>query len=412
MTNFLARRLVIFVTVISTLLGLLVVTPPAFKEPSQAAQPPAPRYIFIFLADGGGIAHMELARLYSEEILHERLIIPSKIMKEGFIGFLTTHSADSLVTDSAAAATAMASGCKAKNGTLGICADGAVAESVMKLAKDKGMRTGLVTNSAIYDASPAAFAVHVSSREDYRSIVEQYLNFAPDLMLGGGRDQFLLAAHQGERSKDKRDFIALFKEKGYAYVSTKKELADVKGTKVLGLFSAQEMPFELRRDKTREPSLYEMTEATIRILQRDNPAGFVAFIEDEVIDTAAHQGDAASVVHDFIEFDRAVRAAYDFYGERRDETLLLVTSDHETGGLAVVWKNRLAKFFALGDPLSELVGRERAQDVQIFWGTSGHSNQPVPVIALGVGAERFRGYQDNTDFAKNLFALLRNRDPL
>lgn len=402
MTNLLPRKLVSFLSVITIILGLLAVFQSSFKEQSQAAQLPAPKYIFIFLADGAGIAHLELADIYSEQTRKKGLLIADTIMKEGFVGFLTTHSADSLVTDSAAAATALASGCKAKNGMLGICADGRVPKTVMESAKEKGMRIGLATNAAIYDASPAAFVCHVAKRKEYRSIVEQYLKLAPDLLLGGGRDQFL---HQDRRDQG-GDLLARFKAKGYAYVSTKKELAEVKTARVLGLFSSHEMSFELQRDKNNEPSVYDMTEAAIRILLKENPRGFVAFIENENIDTAAHQGNAAAVVHDFIEFDRAVGLAYDFYKERPTETLLLIASDHETGGLALMSKKRGLNILGSDDSLSGLIGQERAQGVQISWGTPEHTAQPVPVIALGVGAERFRGYQDNTDFARHLFALL------
>ncbi len=406
MTKLSPKRLVTFLFIITIVLTLLAVFQSSLKEQPQAAQTPTPKYIFVFLADGAGITHLELARTYSKELLHEGLTISEKIMKEGFVGFLTTHSADSLVTDSAAAATALAGGCKTKNWTVGICADGRIPKTVMELARQKGMRIGLVTNAAIYDASPAAFVSHVSNRKQYRSIVEQYLEFGPDLMLGGGHDQFLLPGPKGSSTKEHRNFISLFKEKGYAYVSTKRELADVKNPKVLGLFSLKEMSFEIRRDIISEPSLYDMTEAAIRILQRRNTTGFVVLIENENIDTAAHQNDALSVVYDFLEFDRAVGLAYDFYKDHPTETLLLITSDHETGGLAINWKKKEPNITASDDTLSKLVGRDRAQGVEISWSTTGHTHQPVPVSALGVGAERFRGYQDNTDFAKHLFALL------
>jgi alkaline phosphatase len=388
--------------IVTILLGLGLF-PQSFGNPSaRAASLPVPKYIFIFLADGAGITHLELARAYSEHTRGEGLAISDRIMKEGFVGFLTTHSADSLVTDSAAAATALASACKTKNGTVGICQDGTVPKTIMELAKKRGMRIGLVTNAAIYDASPAAFASHVPQRKRYRSIISQYLKLAPDLLLGGGRDQFL---HQ-DHSSPGGNLLARFKENGYVYVSTKKALADVKASRVLGLFTPREMSFELRRDKNDEPSVYDMTEAAIRVLQKDNPKGFVAFIENENIDTAAHRADAVSLVHDFIEFDRAVGLAYKFYRGHPTETLLLVTSDHETGGLALIRKKGVLSLSASDESLSELVGPERARGVEISWNTSGHTNQPVSVTALGVGAERFRGYQDNTDFARHLFGLL------
>src|SRR5438876_11101257 len=152
-----------------------------FTAHARAAQAPAPKYIFLFLADGAGIPHMEITRQYNRVVHNEGLVITDKIMKEGSLGLITTHAADSLSTDSAAAATALASGCKAKLGAIGMCADGTVPKTALEIAKGKGMRVGLVTNATVYDASPAAFVSHVPSRRDYAMIVNRYLEFEPYL---------------------------------------------------------------------------------------------------------------------------------------------------------------------------------------------------------------------------------------
>ena len=157
----------------------------------NTAQAQPPKYIFIFLADGAGVSHLETTRMYNRVIHNEGLTITDKIIKEGSLGLMTTHPADSLTTDSAAAATAMASGCKAKVGSVGSCDNGSIPKTVLEVAKEKGFRVGLVTNSMIYDASPAAFAGHVPDRKLYATIVDQYLKLEPDLLVGGGRDYFL-----------------------------------------------------------------------------------------------------------------------------------------------------------------------------------------------------------------------------
>src|SRR5688572_27439285 len=132
-----------------------------FSSPSLSQTTSAvsrtPKYVFLFLSDGAGMAHLEIARQYSRQIHNEGFVIVDKIMKEGSVGVMTTHAANALSTDSAAAATALAGGCKAKVGALGVCADGTPAISAMELARRRSMRLGLVTNSTIYDASPAAF---------------------------------------------------------------------------------------------------------------------------------------------------------------------------------------------------------------------------------------------------------------
>ena len=467
-------KLLTLLTIATLSLGLYLLGRVPSGNQSEAAQAPAPKYIFIFLADGAGNTHLEITRLYNRHIHNEGLIISDKIMREGTLGLLTTHSADSLSSDSAAAATALASGCKAKNGSVGTCEDGTIRKTVLEVAKEKGMRIGLVTNSTIYDASPAAFAGHVPDRRLYSPIIDQYLNLVPDLLMGGGRDWFLPKSEPGSRRKDETDMIALFRKQGYAYALNKKELKEVKGSKVLGLFSLRDMSFEIDRDKEVEPSVSDMTQAAIRILQEGNQRGFVVFIENEHIDSAGHLTDIASVIHDFREFDRAVGLAYEFYKKHPRETLILVTSDHETGGLGftlalkdlnytgspkrlVATNQDLKKIqsipisikkaveilgpkptedaidrlmtdyfkgFVMAPDLKEMILKKRPHDrnlfypvanclgmmiannIQAYWGSAAHTNQPVFVAALGVGAEKFRGYQDNTDFAKHLFALL------
>jgi len=453
-------------------------TTPWLLRPIPAAQSAAPKYIFLFLADGGGIPHIEITRQYNRLIHNEGLVITDKIIKEGVLGLMTTHAADSLSTDSAAAATAMASGCKAKIGALGICADGTTPKTAMEIAKEKGMRVGLVTNSTVYDASPAAFVCHLPNRRDYTEILNTYhLKMAPDLLMGGGREQFLPKGQPGSRREDNLDLIASFIAQGYQYASNKEELDRVKKGKALALFSLQEMSFELDRDKKTEPSIYDMTRAAIRLLHDDN-RGFFVFIENENIDTAGHLTDIAALIRDYREFDRAVGLAYEFYRKYPRETLIIVTSDHETGGLgftsalkdlssikggnqvaatvddlkkiqsislslrkaaamlgphptaaaldrlmtdyfpgftlapdirdAIIRQQPLSRTLYL-DRTANALGMMVANNTQAYWQTSSHTNQPVLVAALGVGAERFRGYLDNADFGKTLKALLEDK---
>jgi alkaline phosphatase len=446
------------------------------QTPSVSSR--TPKYIFLFLADGAGITHLEIARQYSRQIHNEGFIIVDKIIKEGTVGVMTTHAADSLSTDSAAAATALAGGCKANIGALGVCADGTVPVSAMELARQRGMKLALVTNSTVYDASPAAFVCHVPNRRDYATIVARYLDLEPDVVLGGGKDQFLPKSHPGSRRGDELDMVGAFEKKGYRHVTSKAELDKTARGKVLGLFSLRDMSFEIDRDKNNEPSVYDMTRAAIRVLNNENTRGFFAFIETENIDSAGHLSDVASVIHDYREFDRAVGLAYDFYRKYPRETLIIVTSDHETGGLgftlalkditstpriqvagtgedlkkiqtigislqkasqilgrsptgdavdklmhehfhgftlapefreAIVKRQPISRTLFL-DPTAQALGAMIANNTQVYWQTSAHTNQPVMVAALGVGAERFKGYYDNAEFGKNLKALIEGKN--
>ena len=460
---------------LQTILFLLLLSPSAWAQPRTDA---VPKYVFFFLSDGGGMAHLEIAHQYNRYIRNEGFVIVDKIMKEGHVGVMTTHAADSLSTDSAAAATALAGGCKANIGALGMCADGTIPMSAMELARRRGMRLGLVTNAPVYDASPAAFVCHVPNRRDFAAILNRYLELEPHVLLGGGKEQFLPKGQPGSRRADDVDMINVFGKKGYRYVDNKTDLEGAPGGKLLGLFAPKDISMELDRDKKREPSVYDMTRAAIRVLHDHNPAGFFAFIESENIDTAAHLSDIASVVHEYREFDRAVGLAYEFYRKYPRETLILVASDHETGGLGFTLalkdlsttkgSNQVAATFEdlkkiqsidislqkaaelLGpqptaealdklmrehfagftlapeyreailkrqpvsrtlftDLTANTLGLMIANNTQVYWQTSTHTNQPVLVSALGAGAERFRGYYDNADFGKKLKALMEGK---
>jgi alkaline phosphatase len=468
--------IVVFLMLAFSLTQWIFGSPRAAQRPSNFTV--TPKYIFLFLADGAGITHMEITRQYNRVVHNEGLVIADRIMKEGTLGLLTTDAADSLSTDSAAAATALASGCKAKLGALGMCADGSVPKTAMEIAKENGMRVGLVTNTAVYDASPAAFVSHVPNRRNYPAILNRYLELEPDLLFGGGKEQFLPKSQPGSRRSDETDLITAFTKKGYLHVSNKQELEQAQRGKVLGLFSPGDMSFEIDRNKQTEPSVYDMTQAVIRLLHDANPRGFFVFIENENVDTASHQTDIASMIRDYREFDRAVGLAYEFYKKYPRETLILVTSDHETGGLGFTLalkdlssargSNQMAgtiddlkkldsipislkkaseilgpnptgeaidklmkqyfKGFTLApdykeaiikrqpisrsifiDPTINALGMMIANNTQAYWLTTAHTNQPVFVAALGAGAEKFRGYQDNADFGKNLKALLQRK---
>ncbi|HEY1233969.1 MAG TPA: alkaline phosphatase [Candidatus Binatia bacterium] len=439
----------------------------------------SPKYIFLFLSDGGGMAHLEIARQYRRQILNEDFTIVDKIMKEGSVGVMTTHAADSLSTDSAAAATALAGGCKANLGALGLCADGTIAVSAMELASRRGMRLALITNSTVYDASPAAFLCHVPNRRDFAAIVSRYLDLAPDVLMGGGKEQFLAKSQNGSLGANEGDALDAFLKKNYRLVENKTELEHADSGKLLGLFAAKEMSFEIDRDKTREPSIYDMTRAAIKVLHDRNSRGFFAFIESENIDTASHLSDITSVIHDYREFDRAVGLAYEFYRKYPRETLVLVASDHETGGLgftlalkdlsSTAGSNQVAgtvadfkklqsidislqkaaqilgprpngeaiekmmrehfRGFTLAPEFKEEIIRRQpfsrtlfgnitantlglmiANNTQIYWQNSAHTNQPVLVAALGASAEQFRGYYDNADFGKKLKSVIEGKN--
>jgi len=441
---------------------------------ANAAQPP--KNIIIMFADGAAPTQWDFGRYSSRVLRGQPFVTTDIVFQQGTLGMLSTHPSNGYVTDSAAAGSAMSTGHKVNNGAVAVTPDGKPVATVMELAKARGRRIGLVTTATVYDATPAAFSLHAKLRWQYQALVDQYLALEPDVLMGGGADYFLPKGAPGSKRNDGKDMIAAFRAKGYQVMRNTAELNAATGPKVLGLFADADMDFELDRDLARQPATAEMTAAALNALSQASPNGFVLLIENENIDTAGHANDAASLMRALWAFDDAVRVALDFQ-RRSPDTLLIVTSDHESGGFSptealrdlskVSWENRfnpgeeqlrllgritmsfnavreklggrpsgealdelLARHFRgfkLDPDLRELIlkqqtrehnftylphnllGRMVARQTGYYWGTSGHTTQPVLVGAIGPGAELFRGYQDNTDFGKHLHRLIQGK---
>ena len=444
-------------------------------EPAASA-PQTPKNIIILFADGAALTQWEFGRHSSHQLRKQPFASTDTVFRQGVLGLITTHSANSMVTDSAASATSMSTGVKTGNFMISVTPDGKPVTTAFEVARAAGKRLGLVTTAQIYDASPAAFSVHSARRADYQGIVDQYLALEPDVLLGGGADYFLPAGVPGGRRTDGRDMVAAFAAKGYQVARNAAELKSAGGSRLLGLFASGPMDYEIDSDPVQTPSIAEMAAAALRVLARSSPNGFILFVENENPDDAAHDNDIAAMMRAMWAFDDAVKVALEFQ-RRNPDTLLIVTSDHETGGLSITYALRdlirltadnrlyagqehleaigritmsstavarrlgrkpsaealdqlLAKHypgFRLDDDLRETIlaqrpmelnftritqnalGRMVARQTGIYWGTAGHTTEPVAVGALGPGAELFRGYQDNTDFGKHLHRLIRGK---
>jgi alkaline phosphatase len=430
----------------------------------------APRNVIIMLADGAAPAQFDFGRYSSHVLRKQPFVTTDVVLRQGALGLLITSPLGAYVTDSAAAASALSIGVKVPNGTLSITPEGASPPTVMEAARAAGKRIGLVTTATVYDATPAGFAVHAKSRRQSQALVDQLLALEPDVLMGGGAEYFRPEAAGGKR-KDGKDVVAAFRSRGYQVVTNTAELAAAPAGKLLGLFSDDDMDFELDRDPAREPTTAEMATAALKALE-SGPQGFVLLVENENTDTAGHHNDAASLMRALWAFDDAVKVALEFQ-RRHPETLLIVTGDHETGGFSPTYAlkelgNTSSRFYPgdeqlrmlervtmslirvkeklgkspTGEALDQLLaqhfpgfrldpdlralilagktdernfsyspqnalGRMVARQTGYYWGTAGHTPEPVLVGAVGPGAELFRGYQDNTDFAKHLHRLLR-----
>lgn len=335
------------------------------------------RNVIFCIGDGMGFNHVALARQVGAGT-DKRLWMETLPVS----GQMTTYSADKDVTDSAAAGTALACGVKTNNGMIGMTPEKVQYHSILELLARDGWKTGLVATSQITHATPASFASHVKNRNNQTGIAPQMLANGVDVMLGGGRKYWLPKNAAGTRT-DNIDWLEKARSDGYQVIASRDELLALTQTPVLGLFGKDGLTtFEP------EPMLAEMSGTAIELLRAKskNEAGFFLMIEGSQIDWAAHANDTKRVIRQTLLFDLAVREAIEF--ARRDgHTLVIVTADHETGGL-----------FLEPDDSEE-------SGVKAKWTSGGHTAVDVPIFAFGPGSEKFAGTMDNTDISIRIAEL-------
>ncbi|KAI4136970.1 MAG: hypothetical protein L6R39_007535, partial [Caloplaca ligustica] len=311
-------------------------------------RPTGKRNLIFMVSDGMGPTSLSLTRSFRQT--QTGLPIDDVlVLDEHLIGTSRTRSTSSLITDSAAGATAFSCGQKSYNGAISVLPNRDPCGTVLEAAKRAGYMTGLVVTTRITDATPACFAAHVNHREEEDRIAEQEVGEHPlgrvlDLMLGGGRCHFLPNTTEGSCRKDDRSIVDLAKENGFSYVSERKGFDGLNfGTNVklplLGLFADTDIPYEVdRRDMDDVyPSLDEMAKTALAALQsatEDSNKGFFLMIEGSRIDHAGHGNDPVAQVHEVLAYDTAFASVLDFLEKDDVEGVLVGTSDHETGGLA------------------------------------------------------------------------------
>lgn len=245
-------------------------------------------------------------------------------------GLQETKSLSSLVTDSAAASAAWGSGRLNWNGQLNVYPDGTKLRTLTSLMSGAGVKCGLVTTTTMTHATPAGFAVNSMTRDDEPGIAEKYPAAGVSILMGGG-DKFFSA----EKRKDKKDVYADYRKAGYAIAKSRDEVMGWRGDKLLAIFSDSHLPFTVDQKQSAElrksvPTLAEMTTVAINNL-KNSPNGFLLQIEGGKVDHAGHANDLAGMLYDQIAFEDAVKVAIDF-ALKDGETLVIITSDHATGG--------------------------------------------------------------------------------
>lgn len=290
-----------------------------------------------------------------------------------FIGFHKNQATDDYVTDSGAGATALSIGKKTYNGAIGVDSSKTAQPTILELAEQNGLATGLVVSCSITHATPASFFAHQPSRSMVEEIAADFLNTDIDVFIGGGRNHF-------KHRKDGRNLIDSLKARNYQVADTLSEIIKIKSGKLAGFIADVEPP---KVSEGRGDQLLQSTQTALNILEQ-HKKGFFMMVEGSQIDWGGHANDAQYVINEMKDFDKAIGAVLDF-AEKDGNTLVIITADHETGGMSLV------------------NGNMTTGTVEAIFTTKHHTGVMIPVFAFGPGAEKFSGmYDNNTIFDKIL----------
>jgi len=319
-----------------------------------------PKNIIFLIGDGMATAQIYAALTVKKDNLN--------IAKFRYIGFHKSYSATDYITDSAAGATAFSTGHKTKNAYLALDTALKILPTILELAENKGLSTAMVTTCAITHATPAAFIAHVQSRSDYEEIAPWFLKTDIDVFIGGGRKYF------NER-KDKINLIDSLKKRNYQIANNLEELSKCSNyAKIAGLLYADHPP---KMSEGRGDMLAKSVEKALSVIEK-NKKGFFLMIEGSQIDWAGHDTNQNYLINEMLDFDDVVGRVLK-YAEKNGETLVVVTGDHETGGMSITGGN-----WNSGNFIAK-------------YSTTDHTAVMLPVFAFGPGAEEFMGFMENTD---------------
>jgi alkaline phosphatase len=358
--------------ILKSITFILVVSISAFNNPGAYGQKTGrskTKNIILFIGDGMGAAQLYAGMTVSNQ--------PFTLEKFPYSGFSKTFSADNYITDSAAGGTAISSGEKTNNGMIGVRPDSTLLTSIIEFVHKKGFSTGVISTSSITHATPASFVSHNSGRGNYEDIAKDFLNGTLDLFIGGGEDHF-------RKRKDGKDLTVDLKSQGFDVVYTLEDMKNSKSDKLAGMIAKVHMP---KVSEGRDGALEEMTRKAIEILGK-NKNGFFLLVEGSMIDWGAHDKNIDYVVEEMIDLDKAIGVAYE-YAKTDRTTLVVVTADHETGGLTLT-----------GGSLSD-------HKVKANFSVDDHTSVMVPIFSYGPGAERFSGIHDNTFFMDEFMRSLK-----
>lgn len=372
---------------------------------NKAEDKPQAKNVIYLIGDGMGMGAVT-SLLLSEDNLTGFEMAP-------VIGLSETSSANNHVTDSPAGGTALATGTRTKNGYLGVDPDGQQLKSILRKAQEIGKSTGIVVNTTLTEATPAAFYAGVTSRSMTYDIAKQFTESQVDIAIGTGLDHFI-------NRPDSLDLTAVLIEKGYDVYLNWESVLNTTSDKFVGILPFADVH---RRDADKvtasaaeghevclaakmaaasgegesshvsEPAVYleKATAKALDVLSRDNENGFFLMIESAIIDGYGHNNDGEGLVEEMKEFDNTLRQLVE-YVNLHPETLLVVTADHETGGTGITYN-------------THEVGA--SVPLKLTFSTHGHTGTVAPVFAYGAGAASFAGVMKNMDIPKRIEELMK-----
>ena len=405
--------------------AILFVSASFAQADGNLKEQPKAKYVFLFIGDGMGFSHVALTEAY---LATKKGIIgsePLTFTQFPVLGMATTYSTKNMITCSSAAATALASGYKTNNNTVGIYPDSIPVYQISYKLRDLGYKIGLMSTVGIDHATPACFYAHNINRKNYYEISMELPESGFDFFGGGGFGGVSDKDPQKASEKEKNIYGKVAKY-GYTVAygldeyKSKKSSSDKMILFQKGDKKDKILPYVIER-KPEDLTLAQVVSSAIDFLYTPEGKGFFMMCEGGKIDWAAHVNDPVGTILETIDMDEAIKVAYEFYKQHPDETLIVVTADHETGGLALGYKKGYVyDLKVLDDAMSHFKQEEVTADnymtrevldtlskkARLGWSTRSHTGIYVPVFAVGAGSQMFAGRIDNTDIPKNIMKAM------
>ncbi|TDE14710.1 alkaline phosphatase [Dyadobacter psychrotolerans] len=357
-------KISVFFTCLILLSGFCCYSQNIFKRENNS-----PKNVILMIGDGMGTSQIYAGMVANKNTLN--------LERAQFIGFHKNQSADSFITDSAAGATALSIGKKTKNSAVGVDADGKPQMTILEAAEKKGLATGMVVTCSMTHATPASFIAHQPYRGLTQEIAADFLKTDIDVFIGGGRNDF-------DKRKDGLNLIDSLKAHDYQIAGSILEVQKIKSGKMAGFLADKEPP---RFSAGRADQLSKSADAAIDILKQ-NKKGFFLMVEGSQIDWGGHTNNLKYITEEVVDFDKVIGQVFDF-AQKDGNTLVIITADHETGGLSIRG------------------GSTKTGEIKGSFSTKKHTGVMIPVFAFGPGAEAFAGIYENTAIFDKMIEALR-----